>query len=563
MRVRTRSRRTLTTATSVVIALGVIAGCGGGGSEGASGPGGGGGGNGVLNVGMPNGPQTNNNNPFLDTSAGASLGYRAMIYEPLAMTNPVRPDQDPDPWLAESWEFSEDFTQITITAREGVTWADGEDFTAEDIAFTFDMLMNTDALNTAGLPYSDVAVDGNTVTVTFESSQFVNQTRILDTYIVPEHIWSEVEAPEMYEDQEPVGTGPYSIDTFTPQTVTLVRRDSYWQDLPEVEELRYTSYNDNNAQTTALANGDSEWSYVFMPDYESVFVERDPENHKLWFPTGLGIHGLWINNERAPFDDPALRRAMSMVIDRESISSVAHAGLYPLLENPTGLPLPAGESFIAPEFQGQVAEPDVDGARAVLEEAGYELDGDTLRTPEGDPVTLTLTDPAGWSDYLTALSIIRDNFAEIGIEASVETQTVDAWTDAVNAGGFDATLHWTNTGATPYDMYANIMDGDLYKPIGEASPGGNFGRFQNDEATAALAEYREATDDNARNEALYELQRILVDEVPMIPTVAGPIGAEYSTKNWTGWPTEEDPYAPPQPTQRGALEVVLNLEAAN
>ncbi|WP_049580132.1 ABC transporter substrate-binding protein [Streptomyces sp. SBT349] len=559
MRVRARSRRTITTAGSALLALAVLAGCSG--SSGPEGPGSGG--TGVLNVGMPNGPQANNSNPFLDTSAGASLGYRAMIYEPLAMTNVVRPEQEPKPWLASEWQWSEDFRQVSFTIQDGPTWSDDEEFSAEDVAFTFELLMGNDALNTIGIPYEDVVLDGNTVTVSFGASQFVNQNRILDTYIVPEHIWSEIDVPETHENQEPVGTGPYVLDTFTPQTVTLTRRDTYWQDLPAVEELRYTSYNDNNAQTTALANGDSEWSFVFMPDYENVFINRDPENHKLWFPTGLGIHGLWINNEREPFDDPELRRAMSMVIDRQAIHEQAHAGLYPALENPTGLPLPAGESFLAPEYQGTTQEIDVEGARQVLEDAGYELDGDTLNTPEGEPVSLTLIDPAGWSDYLTALSIISDNLAEIGIEATVETQTVDAWTNAVNAGGFDATLHWTNTGATPYDMYQHIMDGANYKPIGEASPAGNFGRFQSEEADQALRDYAEATNEETRTEALYTLQRILVEEVPMIPTVAGPIGAEYSEKNWVGWPTEEDPYAPPQPTQRGALDVVLHLEPAN
>ncbi|WP_129843356.1 ABC transporter substrate-binding protein [Streptomyces sp. RFCAC02] len=557
MRVRTRPRRALTATVGVLAALTLLAACGGGG--GATGSGGG---DGVLTVGMPNGPQADNSNPFLGTSAGASLGYRAMIYEPLAMTNLVRPDQEPKPWLATSWEWNEDFTEVVLTVNTEPTWSDGEAFGAEDVAFTFSLLRDNPALNEAGVPYQDVTQDGDTVTLTFETSQYVNQTRILDTYIVPEHIWADIEAPETFENQDPVGTGPYVLDTFTPQTVTLKRRDTYWQDLPQVEELRYTSYNDNNAQTTALANGDTEWSYVFMPDYEQVFIERDPDHHKLWFPTGLGIHGLWINNEVAPFDDPALRRAMSLVIDRAAISEQAHAGLYPLLENPTGLPLPAGASFLAPEYQGETQEVDVAAAKDILDEAGYTLDGDTLRTPEGDPVSLTLTDPAGWSDYLTGLSIISDNLKEIGIEATVETQTVDAWTDDVNNGDFDATLHWTNTGATPYDMYQNIMDGELYKPVGESSPGGNFGRYRNDEATAALADYRNASDEEARTEALYTLQRILVEDVPMIPTVAGPIGAEYSTKNWIGWPTDVDPYATPQPTQRGALDVVLHLRPA-
>ncbi|MEO3754102.1 ABC transporter substrate-binding protein [Streptomyces sp. B6B3] len=558
MRVRARTIRSTTATTGSLLVLTLLAGCSG--AAGPQGPGSAGGG--VLTIGMPNGPQANNSNPLLDTSASASLGYRAMIYEPLAVTNSVRPEQDPKPWLAESWEWNADHTEVALTIRSGPTWSDGETFDAADVAFTFEMLMGNDALNMYSLPFEDVAREGDTVTLSFGSPQYVNEFRILDTYIVPEHIWSQVEDPAAFENQEPVGTGPFVLESFTQQAVTLTRRDSYWQDLPAVEELRYTSYNDNNAQTTALANGDCDWSWVFIPNYEQVYVERDAEHNDLWFPTGLSIDALWVNNEVEPFDDPELRRAMSMVIDRAAISEQAEAGLFPALTSPTGLPMPAGETFLSAEYADAGLSVDVEGAQQVLRDAGYQLDGDTLRTPEGDPVTLTLTDPAGWSDYLTALSIIDDNLAAIGIDAKVETQTADAWTNAVNEGEFEATLHWTNGGATPYDMYQHIMDGTLYQPVGEAAPGGNFARFRNDEADRALRDYAEATDEAVRAEALDTLQRVMAEEVPVIPTVARPAGAEYRIESWTGWPDADDPYANPQPTQRGALDIVLQLEPA-
>ena len=97
------------------------------------------------------------------------------------------------------------------------------------------------------------------------------------------------------------------MKSFTPQTTTLVVRDSYWQDLPKVKELRYTSYNDNNAQTTALADGSAEGLFVFIPNYKAVFTDKDPAHYKVWAPPVLGIHGLYINTTQKPFDDPALR----------------------------------------------------------------------------------------------------------------------------------------------------------------------------------------------------------------------------------------------------------------
>ena len=95
-----------------------------------------------------------------------------------------------------------------------------------------------------------------------------------------------------------------------------------------------------------------------------VYIDKDPENHKLWFPPNLGIHGLWINTTRKPFDNPALRRAMDMVINRDDIFNIGEAGyFYPKVESVTGIPTPAGESFIAPEFKGKNHKVDVDGGQ--------------------------------------------------------------------------------------------------------------------------------------------------------------------------------------------------------
>ncbi|MET7368672.1 ABC transporter substrate-binding protein [Streptomyces sp. NPDC005566] len=557
------SARRHTTLRAVAVATAVVAlatGCSSA-NSGAN-KGGGAGASGVLTIGKPDGPQTNNSNPFLSTSAAAVLGYRHMIYEPLAMTNQIRPTDKADPWLATEWKWEANFTKVTFTLDDKAKWADGKPLTAADVAYTFELLKKHPALNGNGIPFDGVAVEGKKVVLTFKESQFVNQNKIIVTYIVPKHIWEKVENPETWPNRTPVGSGPYKLKTFTPQTTTLTATPTYWKGKTKVKELRYTAYNDNSAATTALASGKVEWSFVFMPNYKQLYVAKDPKNHKLWFPSGLGIHGLWFNTARKPFDNPALRKAMAMVVDRRAIHVQAQATLYPEITNPTGIPLPAGEPFLAPEYKDATTKPDVAGAKKILDEAGFKLSGGVLKDPSGKPVKLTFTDPAGWNDYITGLSIIKDSIKELGIEAKVKTQTAEAWGNDVAVGNFDATLHWTNSGATPYDMYQNIMDGAILQPIGKSSQLGNFGRFKSPEATAALKEYANATDDAARTKALNVIQKIMVEEAPVIPTAAAPIGAEYSTKNWVGWPTEATPYAPPQHTQPTALEIVLNLTPA-
>jgi peptide/nickel transport system substrate-binding protein len=232
------------------------------------------------------------------------------------------------------------------------------------------------------------------------------------------------------------------------------------------------------------------------------------------------------------------------------------------VESLTGIPTPAGESFIAPEYKGKTHNVDIDAAKKELTTAGFTFDGNTLKDPTGKPVTITLTNPAGWSDYITDLEIIKDNLSKIGIVATVDKANQDAWTKAVDEGNFDAAMHWTNGGATPYDIYQNIMDGSILKPIGTGGVSGNSGRFQSPEATATLQQYANASDTASRTAAMNTLQKIMVEQMPMVPTSAANAGGEYSTKNWTGWPEEQNPYAPAQPSLLNSLDIVLHLKPA-
>jgi peptide/nickel transport system substrate-binding protein len=519
----------------------------------------------VLNIGMPNGPQTENENPFLSTSAANKSGYKWAMYEPLMMWNPVKPADPMKPWLATKATWNTTYTSVVATIRDNATWSDGQKVTADDVAFTYKLLRDNEALNTGGVPITDATASGADVTITFKNPQFVSQQKaIAQIPIVPKHVWEKISDPKGELNKTPVGSGPYTLKSFTPQTATLtVRTSGYWQALPQVKELHYTSYTDNNAQTTALANDDAEWSFVFIPNVKTVFIDKDAANHKIWAPPVLGIHGLYINTTKAPFNDPKLRVAMGMVINRDDIFNTAEAGYFhPLVKSVTGLPSPAGDAYIADAYKGKDYKVDVEGAKTLLTGAGYKLEGTTLKDPSGKAVTLTLTDPAGWSDYQTSLEIVKANLATIGIAATVDKANQDAWFKNVEAGQFDAAFRWTEGGSTPYDIYRTVMDGDQLKPIGTASPAGNFGRFNSPDATAALRAYASATDDATRKTAMATLQKIFVEQAPMIPVGADNVGGAFSSKNWTGWPDDANPYGAAQPTQANALDVILHLKPA-
>ena len=519
-----------------------------------------------LKIGMPNGTQTENHNPFAGTSSANALGYKWMIYEPLTQWNPVRPAEPAVPWLASAVKWADDYKSAEVTVRDNATWSDGQKLTAEDVAYTFNLLKSNEALNQNAIPFDQITVAGNVVKVTFKTPQFVNQNKIMaSTPIVPKHIWEKISDPATDVNKTPVGSGPYTLKSFTQAGVTLsVRTEGYWGTVPQVKELRYVSYADNNAQGTALANGDAEWSFVFLPNPKATFIDKDPEHHKVWAPGVLGIHGLYINTTIKPFDDVKLRQAMNMVINRADIFTQAEASYFhPEIKSVTGLPPGAGDAFIAPEYKGKEFSNDVAGAKALLAGAGYKLNGKVLSDPSGKPVKIKLSDPAPWSDYQTSLEIIKSNFAEIGIAATVEKPNQDVWDKNVQTGAFEASMRWTNGGATPYDIYQTVMDGDLLKPIGTAAQQGNFGRFKSAEATAALTAYKNATSDEARTKAMNQIQKVFVEQAPMFPVGADNVGAAYSDKNWTGWPTDADPYSGAQPTQPYVSLIIGKLKPAN
>lgn len=560
-----RTRRTVLI-TSVVASLALlVAGCTSGGGD-AETPGGdstAATSDAVLTVGMPNGTLSENQNPLAPTgSASKSLGYAWVIYESLMQVNDIKPLDPPTPWLADSVTWNDDYTVAEVVARDGVTWSDGEAFTAADIAFTFNLFLDFPALN-ADFPdqLESASADGNTATLTFSRSQYVNQVKLYRTVIVPEHIWADVPDPVTYTDTEPVGTGPYLLESWTPQAATLVPNPDYWGGTPAVAKIQYSSYNDNNALITALTTGECQWGWTFIADYENVFISQDPDHYAQVAGGGFGVDVLFLNNETKPFNNVAFRKALNMAIDRTQISQLAGSGVWPGISSVTGMPMPSGEAFLADEFKGEEYTVDVEGAKAILEDAGYTWDdGGTLLDPDGEAVSFELVNPAGWNDYLTALDLIKQGAESLGATATVNAANQDAWfNDIVPFGNFQATLHWTDGGSTPWNMYSNMMDGAQYVPLGETASW-NFGRFNNDEVTAALAEFAGASDDETRMAAIAKVQEIYVEEVPALVIWARPQVAQFSTVNYTGFPTADDPYANPQPTGPQAAQIVMNLK---
>ena len=544
-------------AASAVAVLGVsaLAGCSAGGGSGDDA------GSASLTIAKPDGAiTTESNNPFVGDSAASKYGYAKVVFETLALVNQTG-DRGTTPWLAESLEWNDDYTQLTVVPRADVTWSDGEPFTADDIVFSFETA-SIPALDTAGLKFEGAEVDGDTVVLSFGDSKYVNQARVLHVPIVPKHIWENFDDPatDPVTGDDLVGTGPYAMANWSTESVTLDARDDYWGGDLAVPELHYVSYGDNTALTTALANGDADWAQAFIPQSEEQFRSADPEHHKFLASPTTGSATLFMNLQQKPFDDPAFRQALAWVIDRDAYVDIAREGASEAVWSVTGLSSIL-EDEIQPEFQGVDYKVDAEKARDLLETAGYTWKDDALIDPDGTPVSFTLSVPSGWSDWNTAQELIAEDVKDsIGAEVKIDMPDWGGWADPRDNGTFSAIIHWLEDSGTAYGLYTSTMDPRWISPEGKA--GFNFGRFDDPEATAALNTYANASSDEERTTAIDTLQTIFSEQVPAIPLGAHPLLGEFNTRNYVGWPSETDTYASADPTQPNIVQILTKLKPA-
>ncbi|HEY0530417.1 MAG TPA: ABC transporter substrate-binding protein, partial [Actinoplanes sp.] len=203
-------------------------------------------------------------NPWSPTFLQPTEG---VIYEPLYWYN-LATQAAPKPMLATAYSWSPDGKQLTITTRTGVTWSDGQPFSAKDVAYTFDLIRRTKAINATGLKIvSATATDDHTVVLTFPEKSFTAEASIIgNTPIIAEHIWSKISDPAKTINPQPVGTGPYKLKSFSSQSYVLEKNPAYWQQgKPQIQTVRYIALATADAASAALTAGQVDWMSSFLP----------------------------------------------------------------------------------------------------------------------------------------------------------------------------------------------------------------------------------------------------------------------------------------------------------
>ncbi len=512
-------------------------------------------------VPSPKGDFTNGFTPF---SGSALYGSQGMIYETLLFFN--RMNGDVKPWLAQSYAFSSDAKTLTFHLRTGVKWSDGQAFTADDVVFTLNLLKQYPAADLYSIWQYIQQVqnpDSSTVVVTLKQPY----TPVLwylagQTYIVSKHEYANVGDPTKFADDHPIGTGPFILNSFSPQLIDLKKNPTYWQPgKPAVNEIRYPSFNSNTSAELLLQRGDVDWTGLFTPNIQQTYVSKDPAHNHYWFPS-RNIVMLYLNTAKAPFNQLAVRQAISSAIDRDKIYKIAESNYEPV-SSPTGLVLPANQSNLNPAYSNTSFSLDTSKSAQLLSSAGFTKGSDGIYADKsGKKLSFSINVVTGWTDWVTADQIISANLKAIGIDAKVNSISFNSYYSALQMGTFDMAISWTNPGPTPFYLYDSLLNSTNSAAVGKQA-NSNWERWMDPTTDKMLAQYATTTDSSLQQQALNGLQQIMVEQLPSIPLVYGATWYEYSSRNFTGWPNANNAYASPAPFDfPDAAVVALNLTPA-
>jgi peptide/nickel transport system substrate-binding protein len=507
-------------------------------------------------------------NPFNTSSFAAKMNLRTLIYEPLYEFDALDPAQT-HPWLATAYSFSTNGQDLTFTIRPNVTWSDGKAFTAQDVAFTFKTIKDNTAADYSGIPTqaSDPTVTGNTVTLHFSTAQYTNLFSIAgSTYIVPQHLWSSISSPATAIVANPVGTGPYTLKSFSTQVVKFAANPKYWDGTPPVSEVDVPYYATNDAASSALVAGQLDWAGNDIANIQHNFVDLNPSTNHYWFASGNTVT-LWFNVKYGALGDAAVRKAISAGIDRTALALLGESGYEAPATSSSGLILPNFSQYLVSSVTNDLKpSADVASVKSILTGDGYTAPTGTgnctasatanCYTKGGQIISFNIEDPVPYSDYWEDAQLISQQLQSEGIDATTKGDNPDTgWYADYTAGNFQSMIHWGNGGPTPFVQYQNWLDSS------QPTSAGDYGGFKSDAAQQALTtlEGTNPDDTGAITTAVQALEQIMSTDLPQVPLLYGADWNVYSTTHFTGWPDGSSPYMDPSPNDPELPYILMHL----
>lgn len=485
----------------------------------------------ILRVGWSSEPDTMNP---LTTYSTEAMEVIALVYDKLLVYDLTFKTQ---PSLAEEYTYSDDGLTLTFKLRQGVKWHDGKPLSAEDAAFTFNLIKDSElSMFVQWLTHmtSATATDANTFVLTFDLPQSFNPGLAIP--ILPKHIWSSMSAEdiEAFSNDKPIGTGPYRfVEWQVGNQITLERNLEYWGKLPAPTKVIYVLYGNEDVMAQALKSGDIDIVTEVPPTIWDGLAGA--ENIKAVSMPSFSFHHIAFNIGEGPkspgnplLRDKAIRQALSYALDRNQLVQVALAGhgkpgdsVLPIGLTDWYLPIPADKQMNA----------DPEKAKQILEAAGYvDSNGDGVREDSsGSPLKFRLIAIETTTVDVRAAQLFRDAAAAVGVELDLQTLDENTLGELVyNFDNPDWDVHiwgWDMNYPDPTDLVSAFVCG-----------GGNNEIFYCNQTYDELHNKQTTTlDYNARKALVDQMQLIFYEDAGYLVMWYQDKLQAYRTDTWTGW----------------------------
>ncbi len=471
--------------------------------------------------------------PFTYVTGTPGFDVMRFLYDSLFT---IDANNEAVPWMVEDeYTVNEDFTEFTVTLKDGQRWHDGEPVTAEDVKFTFDYVrtQSTGRWITIASAVKEIAVSGNEITFTLaEPNPSFIRDGLADMRIIAKHKYDGVEDGTTVDN---MGSGPYRLAEYvTGEYYTLEAVDDYFRGTPTVKTIRMPIVTDSSVTQQMLLSGEiAAFTGTITPEVVDTFEAA--EDVELLQSEGFASTLLLFNCERAPFDNAKFRTALSQAINLDELVEQVYLGMA---EKGTAGHVKEG---LAEYVAGLDYVYDVDGANALLDELGYtERDGDGMRLAlDGAEMDLEFLVYSGSTLRIRMAEIISMQFEKIGVRATVtslDADTVDAmvWPgfDVASGRDFDLSMWgWSAPVVQKSGVIITMCDSD--PTLG----GDNLGGYVNPDFDALAAEYLASSDTEFRRETNEKLQRMAAADTPFVTLLFSDNISAVNTSAYDGWVT--------------------------
>lgn len=424
--------------------------------------------------------------------------------------SPVRFDDsfEPIPYLAESWDLSEDGTTMTLHLVEDAVFHDGEPITSEDVKFSLNVVKAEHPFGRSlyGPVDSVDTPDPHTVVINLSRPHPALMIAMSPPFlpVLPAHVYGDDDtvADHPRNSTDVVGSGPYRLEDHRQgERITLEKFDDFFVAAPDTPQtVIIETLPDENTMALALEKGEIHMMITNKPTLVERLQDTDDVTVAETGYEALGpINWLGFNTENEHLQDTRVRQAVAYAIDTDYLIDQMHKGV------PLEAPGPIHPS--SPYFDDDIQryDRDVEKAEQLLDEAGYPEGADGTRFT----LTLDWTQAGGVGDLA---EIIKANLADVGIVVTTRTSDFPTWASRVSNYDYDMTMdnvwNWGDPVVGVQRSYVcdNIVEGVVWS---------NMSQYCNPEVDTLFEEAASATDEHERNDRYREVQEILADELPV------------------------------------------------